>query len=97
MLSHAAHDTTGGKKRVEVHCWMVTFRTSGGTVYKRHIDTPTGSLTNLDNYWPSRDDNGAEVDDKAFDPGHPLVLQYTEGVAMENGSGLSRAERCWTA
>jgi uncharacterized lipoprotein YddW (UPF0748 family) len=79
----AAHDTTGGKKRIEVHCWMVTFRTSGGAVYKRHNDTPTGSLISLDNYWPSRDDTGAEVDDKAFDPGHPLVLQYTVGVAMD--------------
>jgi uncharacterized lipoprotein YddW (UPF0748 family) len=80
---NAAHDTTGGKKRIEVHCWMVTFRTSGGAVYKRHSDPPTGSLTNLDNYWPSRDDTGAEVSDKAFDPGHPLALQYTVGVAMD--------------
>ncbi|HOX56131.1 MAG TPA: family 10 glycosylhydrolase [Candidatus Paceibacterota bacterium] len=82
-IINAAHDTTGGKKRIEVHCWMVTFRTSGGTVYKRHIDSPTGSLTNLDNYWPSLDDAGAEVGDRAFDPGHPLVLQYTVGVAMD--------------
>jgi uncharacterized lipoprotein YddW (UPF0748 family) len=80
---NAAHDTTGGKKRIEVHCWIVTFRTSGGTVYKRHISTPTGSLTNLDNYWPSRDNTGAEVSDYAFDPGHPLVLQYNVGVAMD--------------
>jgi uncharacterized lipoprotein YddW (UPF0748 family) len=82
-IINAAHDTTDGKKRIEVHCWMVTFRTSGGTVYSRHIDTPTGSLTNLDNYWPSRDNTGAEVSDKAFDPGHPLVLQYNVGVAMD--------------
>jgi len=79
----AAHDTTGGKKRVEVHCWIVTFRTSGGLVYSQHSDTPTGSLTTLDNYWPSRDDGGAEVSDKAFDPGHPLALQYTVSVAMD--------------
>ncbi len=51
----AAHDTTGGKQRVEVHAWIVTFRTGGGMVYSRHHDTPTGSLTNLDNYWPTRD------------------------------------------
>jgi len=79
----AAHDTTGGKKRVEVHCWMVTFRTSGGTVYAQHDDTATGSLTTLDNYWLSRDNTGAEVADKAFDPGHPLVLQYTANVALD--------------
>ncbi len=80
---NAAHDTTGGKKRIEVHCWIVTFRTSGGTVYSQHSDPPTGSLTDLDNYWPSRDDAGAEVSDKAFDPGHPLALQYTVNVAMD--------------
>ena len=80
---NAAHDTTGGKKRVEVHCWIVTFRTSGGAVYSQHSDPPTGSLTTLDNYWPSRDDTGAEVSDKAFDPGHPLALQYTVNVAMD--------------
>ena len=80
---NAAHDTTGGKKRIEVHAWIVTFRTSGGEVYKRHIDPPTGSLTQLDNYWPSLDDSGDVVSDKAFDPGHPLVLQYTVNVAMD--------------
>ena len=70
---NAAHDTTGGKKRIEVHAWIVTFRTSGGAVYAAHSSTPTGSLTNLDNYWPSRTSAGAETSDKAFDPGHPLA------------------------
>ncbi len=79
----AAHDTTGGKKRIEVHCWMVTFRTSGGAVYSQHDDPPTGNLTTLDNYWPSRDNTGAEVSDKAFDPGHPLALEYTVNVALD--------------
>ena len=80
---NAAHDTSNGKKRIEVHAWMVTFRTSGGTVYGRHSDAPTGSLTTLDNYWPSRDDSGAEVSDKAFDPGHPLAEEYTANVALD--------------
>jgi uncharacterized lipoprotein YddW (UPF0748 family) len=40
----AAHDTTGGKKRIEVHCWMVTFRTSGGAVCKRHSGVATRSV-----------------------------------------------------
>ena len=79
----AAHDTTGGKKRVEVHCWLVTFATAGGAVYSQHIGTPTGSLTNFDNYWPTRDNVGNETDDKAFDPGHPLVLQYLVNVCMD--------------
>jgi uncharacterized lipoprotein YddW (UPF0748 family) len=79
----AAHDTTGGKKRIEVHTWIVTFRTSGGAVYSQHDDTPTGSLANLDNYWPTRTDSGSETSDKAFDPGHPLCEDYTVNVAMD--------------
>lgn len=79
----AAHDTTGGKKRIEVHAWLVTFRTSGGTVYTNHDDTPTGSLTTLDNYWPTRTDAAAEPSDKPFDPGHPLVEEYLTNVALD--------------
>ena len=82
-MINAAHDTTGGKKRIEVHCWLVTFATDGGAVYNQHIGTPTGSLTNFDNYWPTRDETGAETADKAFDPGHPLVLQYIVNVCMD--------------
>lgn len=80
---NAAHDTTGGKKRIQVYANIVTFRTSGGKVYGDHTSTPTGSLTNLDNYWPSLSDSGAVVTDKAFDPGHPLVEEYTVNVAMD--------------
>ena len=53
-MINAAHDTTGGKKRIEVHCWSVTFKTANGAVYSQHSDTPTGSLTTFDNYWPTR-------------------------------------------
>ena len=80
---NAAHDTTGGKKRVEVHAWIVTFRTSGGTVYQQHDDPATGSLSVLDNFWGSLDDTGAVVGDSAFDPGHPLAQDYTVNVAMD--------------
>ena len=79
----AAHDTTGGKKRIEVHAWMVSFRTSGGLVYTQHSDTPTGSLTTLDNYWITRTDGGTEPSTYALDPGHPLAEDYTVNVAMD--------------
>lgn len=82
-MINAAHDTTAGKKRVEVHCWQVTFATAGGAVYNQHIGTATGSLTNFDNYWPTRDDTGVETEDKAFDPGHPLMLQYIVNASMD--------------
>ena len=80
---NAAHDTTGGKSRVEVHAWIVVFRTSGGVVYELHNDPPTGSLTELDNYWITRLDTGAEPSNKGFDPGHPLAEEYLVNVAMD--------------
>ena len=82
-MINAAHDTTGGKQRIEVHCWLVTFATGGGTVWNAHHGTPTGSLTTLDNYWATRDDSGAETSDYAFDPGHPLCEQYIVDVCMD--------------
>lgn len=82
-MINAAHDTTGGKQRVEVHCWIVPFRTAGGVVYDAHNDPPTASLTNLDNYWPTRNSSGAEVDGGAFDPGHPKCLEYLTDVCLD--------------
>ncbi len=82
-IINAAHDTTGGKKRIEVHAWMVVFRTNGNSVYSAHDDPPTGSLTNLDNYWPTRTDAGAEPSGQAFDPGHPLVEDYLTKVFLD--------------
>ncbi|HQL79366.1 MAG TPA: immunoglobulin domain-containing protein, partial [Verrucomicrobiota bacterium] len=81
----AAHDTTGGKKRVEVHCWSVAFKTGNGTVYSQHSGTPTGSLTTFDNYWPTRvsSTTGAENGDGAFDPGHPKCLEYLVNAHMD--------------
>ncbi len=81
----AAHDTTGGKKRVEVHCWSVAFKTDNGTVYTQHRDTPTGSLTEFDNYWPTRisSTNGAENASGALDPGHPKCLEYLVNAHMD--------------
>ena len=77
MIS-AAHDTTGGKKRIEVHCWIVAFRTGTGDVYYRH-----NNPADPDNYWMTRDDSGAEPSDKAFDPGHPKAEQYVVDVCMD--------------
>jgi uncharacterized lipoprotein YddW (UPF0748 family) len=81
----AAHDTTGGKKRVEVHCWSVVFKTAKGQVYSQHSDPPTGSLTTFDNYWPTRlsSTTGAENSDGAFDPGHPKCLEYLINAHMD--------------
>lgn len=77
-IINAAHDTTGGKKRIEVHCWIVTFATGGGTVYSRH-----NNPSDPDNYWMTLDAAGAETDDQAFDPGHPKCEDYTVNVVMD--------------
>lgn len=81
-MINAAHDTTGGKKRIDVHCWIVTFATSGGgaasPVYYQH-----NNPADLDNYWVTLDNSGNETDDKAFDPGHPKCEQYIVDVCMD--------------
>lgn len=77
-IIQAAHDTTSGKKRIEVHCWVVVFRTAGGTVYSQH-----SSSSNPDNYWPTQDYDGNENSDKAFDPGHPKCEEYLVNVCMD--------------
>ncbi|MBN1490956.1 MAG: family 10 glycosylhydrolase [Phycisphaerae bacterium] len=74
----AAHDTTGGKKRIEVHCWLVAFKTAHGLVYDQHSDPG-----DPDNYWPTRLESGSENSDGAFDPGHPMFLEYLTDVCMD--------------
>lgn len=76
----AAHDTTGGKKRVEVHCWSVVFKTAKGLVYSQHSDP-----NNPANYWPTRLSStaGSENSDGAFDPGHPKALEYLVNAHMD--------------
>jgi len=79
-IINAAHDTTGGKQRVEVYCWIVTFATStnSNSIYYKHNDP-----SNPDQYWVTLDDTGAETDDKALDPGHPKCEQYLTDVCMD--------------
>lgn len=74
----AAHDTTGGKKRIEVHAWIVDFKTARGFVYSQH-----SNAEDPDSYWPTRLVTGEENSDGAFDPGHPKVLQYLTDVCMD--------------
>lgn len=77
MIS-AAHDTTGGKKRIEVHCWIVAFRTGTGDLYAQHSNP-----SDPDNYWMTCDANGQESADKTFDPGHPKAQEHVINVVMD--------------
>lgn len=80
----AAHDTTGGKQRIEVHAWIVVFATSSGTtpppgsIYYNHNDP-----SDPDNYWMTLDNAGNETNDRAFDPGHPRCLEYLTDVCLD--------------
>lgn len=74
----AAHDTTGGKKRIEVDAWVVAFRTDGNSVYAAHSDP-----MNPSNYWTNLNDTGAVPGGQAFDPGHPNAEEYITNVCMD--------------
>ena len=82
-MINAAHDTTGGKQRIEVHCWIVAFATStaSGTpapLYYAHNDPSDPA-----NYWVTLDSNGNETSDRAMDPGHPNFEEYLVNVCMD--------------
>lgn len=77
-MINAAHDTTGGKKRIEVHCWIVAFRTGTGTLYTQHSNP-----SDPENYWMTCDANGQESEDKTFDPGHPQAQEHVVNVVMD--------------
>ena len=77
-----AHDTSGGKQRVEVHPWIVSFKVWGD------IDTPPSEPNhpyNLHPDWLTEDDTGATWDGTSysFDPSHPEVQKHTFNVCMD--------------
>ncbi len=92
-MINAAHDTTGGKKRVEVHCWLVAFATGSSSTtpqteniyWKHNIPGVSGDPypNTVADQWTTLSDSGAETSDKALDPGHPDCLQYLNDVVMD--------------
>jgi uncharacterized lipoprotein YddW (UPF0748 family) len=68
-----AHDTTGGKQRVDVWAWLVAFR-SGSTMRNAHPEWLTYTKSTTDNTMTVSDD---------FDPGHPGVQQQLYNVCMD--------------
>ena len=79
-----AHDTTGGKQRIEIHAWIVTFN-----IWNNETTVPAASTPphpyNAHRDWLTRDVNGATWDgfNYAFDPAHPEVQRHTYNVAMD--------------
>lgn len=77
-----AHDTSGGKQRLDVHAWIVSFKVWGSQT------TPPAQSNhpyNLHPEWLTRDVNGATWDGTSysFDPALPEVQKHTFDVCMD--------------
>lgn len=81
-LVRSAHDTSGGKARIQVHAWIVAFN-----IWNRETAIPTQSNHpyRLHPDWLTRNRAGLTWDgsNHAFDPGHPEVQEHTHRVAMD--------------
>ena len=71
-LVRTAHDTSGGKARIQVHAWIVAF-----TIWNRETAVPSqpDHPYRLHPDWLTRNRAGITWDgsNHAFDPGHPEV------------------------
>lgn len=79
-----AHDTTNGKRRVEVHAWIVSYKIWGSqTSFPPASNPPHPYIAHPD--WLTQDAAGNTWDGTSysFDPGHPEVQQYTYNVCMD--------------
>ena len=76
------HDTSGGKQRIEIHGWIVTF-----PIWNNQ-NTPPSQPThpyNLHPDWLTKDNTGATWDggNYCLDQSHPAVQQHTYNVCMD--------------
>lgn len=81
-MINAAHDTTGGKQRIEVHAWIVVFA-CGTSSYTAPLFYAHNDPSDPDNYWVTLTDEGNYTEDKALDPGHPKCEEYLVNVCMD--------------
>jgi uncharacterized lipoprotein YddW (UPF0748 family) len=81
-LVRTAHDTSGGKARIQVHAWIVAFN-----IWNRETAVPTqpDHPYRLHPDWLTHNRTGITWDgsNHAFDPGHPEVQEHTHRVAMD--------------
>jgi uncharacterized lipoprotein YddW (UPF0748 family) len=79
-----AHDTSGGKARIDVHAWIVSYKIWGNQTTPPAASTPPHPY-NAHPDWLTQDYTGAQWDGTsyAFDPGHPEVQEYTYNVCMD--------------
>lgn len=77
-----AHDTSGGKQRIEVHAWIVSFPIWNST---NNIPSSPSHPYRLHPDWLTQESNSNKWDGSNFflDPGHPEVQRHTFNVAMD--------------
>ncbi|HNT33660.1 MAG TPA: family 10 glycosylhydrolase, partial [bacterium] len=73
-----AHDTSGGKQRIEVHGWFVPYRVWTGTT-----KPPAGHVSYRHPEWRTRNEDGSVEADIVLDPGVPEVQEYLLDVIRE--------------
>jgi len=77
-----AHDTSGGKQRLDVHAWIVSFK-----IWSNQSTPPsqTNHPYNLHPDWLTQNNSGATWDGTSysFDPAHPDVQRHTFDVCMD--------------
>ena len=77
-LISLAHDTSGGKKRLEVHAWFVMHRiTTGETLDTQHVLVQHPEYIMLDSTLSS----GTST--KFIDPGHPGTVNHNVSVIID--------------
>ncbi len=76
-LCNIAHDTSGGKKKVEVHAWFVMQRLATSTsLHPQHV---------LSQHWEyvMRNDSGNTGSTLYLDPGHPGAVEWNIAVIQD--------------
>ncbi len=78
-LLQVAHDTSGGKKRIEIHGWFVAQRIwTGGTLPPDHV------LSQHPEYIMSDVDGNTSYNGKNYlDPGHPDAVDHNVAVILD--------------
>lgn len=76
-----AHDTSGGKPRIEVHAWLVAYPIWNSSTPPANPQHPFNRRPE----WLNQTDSGAIADGSNyyFDPGHPGVQRHTYTIAMD--------------
>lgn len=81
-LLRVARDTSGGKPRLDVHAWIVTYN-----IWNAQSSLPSQASHPYRTRpaWLTRDASGATWDGSnyAFDPAHPEVQDHTVAVALD--------------